>query len=349
MFGKYFYNETIRKTVIAFGTLFNDITVKHKNDSTDAVISTIKVPIAYGPIQKFLARVEQQSNFNRQAAITLPRLSFEIINYQYDPSRKVAPVTKFCLVPNSSKNKIKKVFMPVPYNIGFRLSFATKLQDDALQILEQILPFFQPAYNVTLNMIEGHNETKDVPFTLNDINFQDEYEGDFSERRAIIYDLEFTAKTYFYNEVPTDETGGIIKRVQIDYSSAIRAPREVRYVVTPTATKDYNSDKTVALTAVFETGKTLLKVNSGVNLVVGQYIQINQEVMRVEEKDNTDIIVARAQYRTTEQKHSIGDNVNLINASDHALIEVGDDFGFDSDIEFFQDSKFFSPSQGSDQ
>ena len=347
MVGNYFYNETIRKTVIAFGTLFNNIKIK-KFANDGKAISQIKVPIAYGPMQRFLARIEQQSNFDDNVAITLPRLSFEITSYAYDPSRKASPITKFT-GKGSDKLKHKKIFLPVPYEIGFRLSFATKLQDDALQIVEQILPFFQPSYNVTLNMIEGHNETKDVPFTLNDINFQDEYEGDFSERRAIIYDLEFTAKTYFYNEVPTDETGGIIKRVQIDYSSAIRAPREVRYVVTPTATKDYNTDATVQLSAIFEKGKTLLKVTSGVNLVVGQYIQINQEVMRVEEKDNTDIIVARAQYRTAEQKHSSGDNVNLINASDHALIEVGDDFGFDSDIEFFQDSKFFSPSQGSDQ
>jgi hypothetical protein len=349
MFGKYFYNETIRKTVIAFGTLFNDITIKHTNDSTDAVISTIKVPIAYGPMQKFLARIEQQPNFNKNVAITLPRLSFEIISYQYDPTRKIAPITKFCIVPNSSKNKIKKVFMPVPYNIGFRLSFAAKLQDDALQILEQILPFFQPSYNVTLNMIEGHDEKRDIPFTLSDISFKDEYEDDFNTRRAIVYDLDFTAKTYFYNEIPTDETGGIIKKVQIDYSSAIRAPREVRYVVTPTATKDYNQDQTVSLAATLEVGKTLMTVTSGASLVVGQYIQINSEVMRVEEKDNVSIIVARGQYRTAEMKHSNGDIINLINAADHALIEVGDDFGFNSDVDFFQDSKFFSPSQGTDQ
>ena len=239
--------------------------------------------------------------------------------------------------------------MPVPYNIGFRLSFAAKLQDDALQILEQILPFFQPSYNVTLNMIEGHDETRDIPFTISDISFKDEYEDDFNTRRAIVYDLEFMAKTYFYNEIPTDETGGIIKKVQIDYSSAIKAPREVRYVVTPTATKDYNQDSTLSLAATLEVGKTLMTVTSGASLVVGQFIQINNEVMRVEEKDGVSIIVARGQYRTSEMKHSNGDVINLINAADHALIEVGDDFGFNSDIDFFQDSKFFSPSQGTDQ
>ena len=95
--------------------------------------STIKVPIAYGPIQKFLARIEQQPNFDKNIAITLPRLSFEIISYKYDPTRKLSPITKFCGIDG---NTIKKVFMPVPYNISFRLSFASKLQDDSLQILE---------------------------------------------------------------------------------------------------------------------------------------------------------------------------------------------------------------------
>ena len=108
MLGTYFYHEIIRKTVIAFGTLFNNIEIKHKADDTNQTLSVIKVPIAYGPIQKFLARVEQQPNFERTVAITLPRLAFEIISYRYDPSRKASPITKFCGVEN---NKIKKVFM----------------------------------------------------------------------------------------------------------------------------------------------------------------------------------------------------------------------------------------------
>ena len=345
MLGTYYYHEIIRKTIISFGTLFNDINIRHDNpDGT--TFSELKVPLAYGPSQKFLARLEQQADLNKPVAITLPRMSFEMTSIQYDSARKLGVTQTF---KASDGTNLKKVFMPVPYNIGFRLSFATKLQDDALQILEQILPFFQPSYNVTLNMIDGHDEKRDIPFTLSDISFKDEYEDDFNTRRAITYDLEFTAKTYFYNEIPTDETGGIIKKVQIDYSSAIRAPREVRYVVTPTATKDYNQDQTLALAAILEVGKTLMTVTSGASLVVGQYIQINSEVMRVEEKDNVSIIVARGQYRTKEMKHSSGDVINLINAADHALIEVGDDFGFNSDIEFFQDSKFFSPSQGTDQ
>lgn len=348
MLGTYFYHEIIRKTVIAFGTLFNNIEIKHKADDNDQTLSVIKVPIAYGPIQKFLARIEQQPNFERTVAITLPRLAFEIISYRYDPSRKASPITKFCLVPDSSQNKIKKIFMPVPYDIGFRLSFASKLQDDALQILEQILPFFQPSYSVTINMLDGHDEKRDIPFTLNNISFRDEYEGSFDKRRYIQYDLDFTAKTYFYSEIPTDESGGIIKRVQVDYSSAIRAPREVRYVVTPAATKDYNDDQTTALTATLETSKTLMKVTSAASLEVKKYIQVNEEVMRIEEIDGTNIIVARGQYGSSIQEHYSGDKVNLITIADDNLIDVDDDFGFNETRTFFQDFKSFSPSQGSD-
>jgi hypothetical protein len=345
MLGTYFYHEIIRKTVIAFGTLFNNISVKHKADDNNAVLSTIKVPIAYGPIQKFLARIEQQSNFENTAAITLPRLSFEIISYRYDPARKASPITKFCGVDGT---KIKKVFMPVPYDIGFRLSFACKLQDDTLQILEQILPFFQPAYTVSVKLIDEINEVRDIPFTLNNISFRDDYEGNFDKRRFIVYDLDFTAKTYFYSELPTDESGGIIKRVQIDYASSIRAPREMRYVATPKATKDYNNDQTTALTATLETSKKLMKVTSAGSLNEKEFIQVNDEVMRIEEIDGTNLIVSRGQYGSSIQEHYSGDKVNVITIADDALIDPDDDFGFNESRTFFQDFNSYSTSQGSD-
>ena len=347
MIGNYFYNETIRKTVIAFGTLFNNIFIKKTDESTGNVLKTIKVPIAYGPMQKFLARIEQQPNLEKNN-FTLPRLSFEITSYAYDPSRKAAPITKFILKENSDKSKVKKVFMPVPYDIGFRLSFAAKLQDDVLQILEQILPFFQPHYSVTMNILQGHEEKKDIPFTLTNISFKDEYEGDFGERRAITYDLDFLAKTYFYNEIPTNETGGIIKRVQIDYATNIKAPREVRYVVTPQATKDYNDDNTTSLSGNINTRQTLLKVVNAALIEKFEYIRVNQETMRVESIDGNNVIVERGAFGTTVQEHFTGDQLDLITAADNAAIEIGDDFGFDSDISFFQDYKEFSPSQGTD-
>ena len=146
MLGTYFYHEIIRKTVISFGTLFNDIYVRHE-DAAGNDISEIKVPVAYGPRQKFLARIQQQPELNKATQITLPRMAFEMTNISYDSTRKSGITQTF---KAKDGDKMKKVFMPVPYNIGFELNILTKLQDDGLQILEQILPFFQPGFNLSL-------------------------------------------------------------------------------------------------------------------------------------------------------------------------------------------------------
>ena len=347
MIGNFFYNETIRKSVIAFGTLFNNINIK-KFASDGKSISTVKVPIAYGPMQRFLARVEQQSNFDDNVAITLPRLSFELQSYTYDPSRKASPIQKFFFQTPDDKKKVKKMFLPVPYDIGFRLSFATKLQDDALQIIEQILPFFQPSYQVTVNMLEGADEKRDIPFSLRNVSFVDEYEGDFSTRRFIQYDLDFVCKTYFYQEVPTDESG-LIKKVQIDYATNIRAPRAQRYTVTPTATKDYNDDTVTTITADINKTKTLVKVSSAASLSVKTYIQIDSEVMYINEIDGINVIVKRGQYGSTITEHFDGAIVNQVDAVDNELIPVGDDFGFSETKSFFgTDGKTYSPTLGRD-
>ena len=346
MLGSYFYNETIRKTVIAFGTLFNNIRIK-KFGTDGKTISQLKVPIAYGPMQRFLARIEQQPNFDDNVAISLPRISFELTSYAYDPSRKSSPITKFT-GKGATKTKHKKIFLPVPYEIGFRLSFAAKLQDDSLQILEQILPHFQPSYNVTVNMLEGVEEKRDIPFTLANVSFVDEYEGDFSTRRFIQYDLDFIAKTYFYSEIPTDESG-IIKKVQIDYSTAIRAPRAQRYTVVPQAVKDYNSDTATTITAELTTKQTLVSVSSAASLSANTYIQINSEVMRIREINGTNLLVQRGQFSTKIAEHYTGATISQVDAQDNALIEVGDEFGFTESRSFFDsDGLEYSTAQGTD-
>ena len=346
MLGSYFYNETIRKTVIAFGTLFNNIKIK-KFASDGKAISQIKVPVAYGPMQRFLARIEQQANFDDNVAITLPRISFEITSYAYDPSRKSSPITKFT-GKGSDKTKHKKIFLPVPYEIGFRLSFACKLQDDALQIVEQILPHFQPSYNVTVNMLEGVEEKRDIPFTLANVSFSDEYEGDFSTRRFIQYDLDFVAKTYFYSEIPTDESG-IIKKVQVDYSTAIRAPRAQRYTVTPQAVKDYNDDTATTLTSKIGLKQSLMQVSSSASLSKNTFVQINSEVVRIKEISGNSVIINRAQFGTKAAEHFTGDKLSQVDAQDNALIEIGDEFGFTESRSFFDgDGLEYSSSLGQD-
>ena len=231
MLGTYYYHEIIRKTIVSFGTLFNAISIRH-DDKSGNTYSELKVPLAYGPSQKFLARLEQQADLNKPVGITLPRMSFEMNFVSYDSSRKTGITQTF---KASDGNNVKKVFMPVPYNIGFELNILAKLNDDALQIIEQILPYFQPSFNLTVDLVKSIGEKRDIPIVLDSINFQDDYEGDFSTRRALIYTLGFTAKTYLFGPV-AESSEGLIKKVQVDYAADTdvrNAKREVRYTVTP--------------------------------------------------------------------------------------------------------------------
>lgn len=231
MLGSYYYHEIIRKTIVAFGTVFNEIYIRHENNN-DETISQIKVPISYGPTQKFLARIQQQANLNKPVQITLPRMSFEMTSIDYDPTRKANVTQSFKALDGE---KLKKVYLPVPYNIGFELSIFTKLNDDALQIVEQILPYFQPSFNITVDLVESIGEQRDIPLVLNKVSFQDDYEGDFSTRRALIYTLSFTAKTYLFGPI-AESSEGLIRKVKVDLYSGVDttvSKREMRYTVTP--------------------------------------------------------------------------------------------------------------------
>ena len=241
MLGTYYYHEIVRKTIIAFGTLFNDIHIRHQ-DGAGNDINDLKVPLAYGPSQKFLARLQQQPDLNKPVQITMPRMSFEMTSIQYDSTRKSSLVQTFKTC--SDGTKAKKVFMPVPYNIGFELNILSKLNDDSLQILEQILPYFQPHFNLTVDLVESIGEKRDIPIVLESVNFQDDYEGNFDARRALIHTLRFTAKTYLFGPI-ADTSDGLIRKVQVDmYTSTdvATAKREMRYTVTPTSKIDRNDD-----------------------------------------------------------------------------------------------------------
>ena len=241
MLGSTFYHETVRKCVIGFGTLFNDIHITRK-DSSGNTVQSMKVPLAYGPKQKFLVRLREDPNITKSVAITLPRIGFEIGTIAYDPTRNLNKIQKV-KKPGTAGNKVDSQYMPVPYNIDFELYAMSKNSDDALQIVEQILPYFQPEYTITINDIVQMNNKRDVPIILTGITYEDNYEGDFAERRAIIYTLSFTAKAYLYGPVTS---GQVITKVQVDQfsDSATAAPkREQRYTVTPDpATADFDDD-----------------------------------------------------------------------------------------------------------
>ena len=345
---EYFYHEILRKTVIGFGTLFNNITIKHL-DSNAKAVSVMKVPLAYGPIQKFLARIEQAPDLKNAQTLTLPRLSFEFTGLSYDPTRKVTQTQTFLTSPTGEKTKAKKVYMPVPYNMTFELNLIAKLNDDALQIVEQILPYFQPSYNLTINLLSTIGEKRDVPIVLDNVTFTDDYEGDFSERRALIYTLTFTAKTYLFGPIPS-ASGGLIKKATIDYSTRKGKDfrREVRYSVTPRAVKDYTGDGITYLAENLDDKETLITVGDASGLAVDNRIYVDTETIKIKEIDGNNLVVLRGEDGTSAAEHVEGSTVDLIDTADNALIEIGDDFGFNETTSFFQDFREYSPSQNKD-
>ena len=358
MLGQYFYHEILRKTVIGFGTLFNGIEIRHDADD-GASVSRMKVPLAYGPMQKFLAKIEQQPTLKGRPAITLPRMSFEMTTLNYDSSRKASITQTFRSYNTGTLNNVKKVFMPVPYNVGFTLSIATKLNDDMLQIMEQILPYFQPGLNITLNLVSSINEKRDIPIILESINMSDDYEGSFDNRRAMITTLQFTAKIYLFGAV-ADNPDALIKRVNVDYftdTNKVVAKREQRYSATPRAIKDYNDDNTTAINKPLTAEKTRVDVNSASNFSVDDYIRIGEENMQIRVIDGDSLVVYRGVDGTTAVDHAAGSVIDILSGSrdatlpltgDDALIASGDDFGFNEMSSFYEDFKEYSPSQQKD-
>ena len=257
MFGNYFYNESLRRMTVAFGQIFNNIQIKRKN-SAGSVVQSIRVPLAYGPKEKFLVRLDQQPSLNnREFAITLPRMGFEISGISYDASRKLNRIQKFKKVKSSVDGKILDYnYMPVPYNISFNLFSFTATAEGGLQIIEQILPFFQPDYTVTINAIPNMNIKRDIPIVLNSVNYEDSYSDDFTKRRAVIYTLGFTAKTYLFGPASTQK---VIKETQTDlYSDVDATTREERIIVVPDPTSA-NADDDFGFTTTIQTftdGKT---------------------------------------------------------------------------------------------
>ena len=204
MLGQQFYHETIRNIVIAFGTIFNDIQLIRK-DNSGTITQTMKVPLAYGPREKFLVRLREDADLTKQVAITLPRIGFEIKNLAYDSARKMSRVQRFKKVKGANTKQLDTQYMPVPYNLEFELYIMAKQSDDALQIVEQILPYFQPDYALTINDMSDMGISRDVPIVLNSIGYEDSYDGAFTERRVILYTLNFIAKMYLYGPIKTSK------------------------------------------------------------------------------------------------------------------------------------------------
>jgi len=214
MFGTTFHHNTLRKYVVLFGTVFNNIYIT-RQDSAGETVQTVKVPLSYGPKEKYLARLEGNPDLNNKVAVTVPRIAFEMTTFQYDADRKLNTLNR------KIKNN-KSQYQPVPYNISFQMSILVKNAEDGTKIIEQILPYFTPEWTASVHLIpDMEDDPWDIPIILNSISSEDTYEGNFETRRAIIWTLDFTIKGYLFG--PTKNigsgngtNGGIIKDIDVN-------------------------------------------------------------------------------------------------------------------------------------
>jgi len=354
MLGTHFYHEIIRKTIIGFGTLFNNVELQ-RTDSGGNVVQTTKVPLNYGPREKFLARIEAEPDLDGRAdvQITLPRMTFEMKGIQYDPSRKLGPI-QICRSPkDGDTEKSYQTYSPVPYNLDFELNILSKNNEDSVQILEQILPYFQPVFNITINLITSMSEKKDIPIILNNVGISDDYEADFTTRRTLIHTLNFTAKTYLYGPVSTAEQ---IRKVNVDISAALETgSRYVRYSTTPAAKIDLTEDGTSIPFTDFNTSSNTVTLASH-GFITGDKVTYNQDASGsaptgLVDRTNYYIIkinddtfrlaksksYARQGFSIDISSQGTGNDhkFSVINNADHALIESDDDFGFNDSFTIY--------------
>lgn len=326
---EYFYFEIFRKTIIGFGTLFNDIKVKQRNTSGE-IVSEIKVPIEYTPKQKFLARLQESpDDLNNPVRITLPRMGFEIVGLSYDSERKSAITQTFLAPSKTDPNNILQTYLPVPYNLSIDLNIMTKLNDDMFQIVEQILPYFQPAFTITIELLNAIGEKKDIPFVLNSIQQDDQYEGNFDDRRVLIYTLNFTAKTYVFGPSSKSANNQIINKAVLRFNSEDTRGKETSGTITavPIASQSYTNNVVTSISSDVEDYDVMINVADASSLSVNDYITINDETLKILKIVNNQLSVQRGSYQTDIVSHVSGTDVQVITDADNDLIQYGDFYG----------------------
>jgi hypothetical protein len=231
--GNVYYHGSIRKAIVAFGRLFSDIYIdRRQGDSVNGtVLERLQIPITYAPKEKWLVRIEQQPDIEHNVTmVSLPRMSFEINGYQYDPNRKLGKMTQ---IKTAGSATTPTVYSPVPYNLDLSLYIITKTQEDGLQIIEQILPTFTPDYTLQVNMVPEMGITMDVPIILNGVQVVDEFDGNFQDRRYVTHTLNFEMKLNLYGPVSNQ---GVITQVNANVGENKVTGPQTFYAATGDAT-----------------------------------------------------------------------------------------------------------------
>ena len=311
MLGSTFYHQTIRKYVAAFGTLFNDINIERKN-SSGAVVERVKVPLAYGPRQKWILALSDTTDQRRVLATRLPRIGFSLTGVSYDSVRKLNTVIRNVAANTASTGSVLSQYNPVPYNFDFELFILVNNAEDGTQILEQILPYFTPEFTVTINTIPDMGIKADVPIVLNSASQSDEYEGELATRRTIIWTLSFLLKGFVYPDV---KSGTLIKSIEVNF----RIPGD----------GDSDVQDLEQEFIVLETTKDALATSDYILLETGDYERI------MSEKSSQDIGDA-----TVKSRYTVVPSPNTAQADS--------DYGFSETFEFFDNPKNFDPETGED-
>tara|TARA_B100000131_G_scaffold109969_1_gene106824 strand:+ start:243 stop:1184 length:942 start_codon:yes stop_codon:yes gene_type:complete len=311
MLGSTFYHQTIRKYVAAFGTLFNDINIERKN-SSGTVIERVKVPLAYGPRQKWILALSDTTDQRRVLAARLPRIGFALTGVNYDSVRKLNTVIRNVAANTASTGSVLSQYNPVPYNFDFELFILVNNAEDGTQILEQILPYFTPEFTVTINTIPDMGIKADVPIVLNSASQSDEYEGELATRRTIIWTLSFLLKGFVYPDV---KSGTLIKSIEVNF----RIPGD----------GDSDVQDLEQEFIVLETTKDALATSDYILLETGDYERI------MSEKSSQDIGDA-----TVKSRYTVVPSPNTAQADS--------DYGFSETFEFFDNPKNFDPETGED-
>jgi hypothetical protein len=316
MLGSTFYHQTIRKYVAVFGTLFNDINIERKNSAGD-VVERLKVPLAYGPKQKWLLAIQDTTADRKVVATRTPRMGFSMTGISYDTARKLNTIGRNVKANTSSTTtSMVTMYNPVPYNFDFSLFILVKNAEDGTQILEQILPYFTPEFTVTVNTIPDMNIKADVPILLNSSDVADEYEGDLSARRTITWTLSFTLKGFIY---PNITSGQVIKSIEVNFripggDKEIELPEFIIYEDSTPDTTNY------ILLDGFDEGDSYTTFNRA----------------RIVNENTTDGV----------QDATIKSRYTVVPAPLSATADT--DYGFSETFEFFDEGKWNDPTTGTD-
>ena len=318
----FFSHRTIRKVVVAFGTMFNDLIVTRTTQSGTQK-EHFKVPLSYGAKEKYLTRITSDPTLTKSIAALIPRISFNLDGLSYDPTRK-----QMSTLQNFSANtstSLKTQYAPIPYNYEFSLSVYVRNTEDGTQILEQILPFFTPDFTVTVDFIPGMDQKYDLPVILNSVTSTVDYEGDMLSTRLVMWDLSFTVKGFIW---PPIKSGEIIRQANTNiFVQPQSLDGQVVYVDFANGTSQYLLSETIRVEDRDVKGTVLYFSNSNTGtLIVGglnKYLEVGDKV--VGDISNASFVISTLETTPLQQ-------TKIVTTPNPSNADPDDNFGFNETI-----------------